>query len=520
MPEEIPQTPQQVPQISLNDGVPTPPPVLPVQLAPVTAQSAPAAQVSFSLSGDGSSSNGQNGNGQGGINLGEPPPALTLSSLLGQQPLISKHSEEEKEQKRAKLGKTVLSVAAVAALGVYGFFYSQLNPEFTVLSDTLGPNVASQFESSNAELRSKQSELNVLRYRTARLLLDEINGKVDSFQQESEVLKSPYATKIEKTNAEANRQVLGAEIKKSFLDLQKILREPLGVETYTPKPVTPDELNAQYETALLEQLEKEKSALSSSENPDPVQVRLVENVVRLVSNRAFRDTVLRQNVEKIYEDEFTPMLIQIREQGTDELAFINQLKKQRVDWSRMIRDIHAVTTKADPLYGRGLFKTVGGFLFSSYQSDAKSGRVSMSGLTKRSDSRTFSQIVELVDAIEKSPKFKDIDFRSFAKSKAEGGDYSSSLNLEFTRQKEDEKDPRDEVILSENPPAAAPEVGEPERAAAEEAAEEETEEEAEEENLEAEESRVEEPEVEAEAEAPEESREPEEAEPAAEEPAE
>lgn len=482
MPEEIPQTQQQVSQISLNGVQPVPP--APIEIAqaaqpaaqpaaaiPAPAPTAPAAPVSFSLAGEGSS-NGQNGNGSGSINLGAPPQALTLSSLLGQQPLVSKHAAEEKEQKRAKLGKTVLGIAAVAALGVYGFFYIQLNPEFTALSDTLGPNVASQFESSNAELRSKQSELNVLRYRTARLLLDEINGRVDSFQQESDILKSPYATKTEKTNAEANRQVLGAEIKKSFLDLQKILREPLGVETYTPKPVTPEELNAQYETALKEQLEKEKSALLSSENSDPVAIRLVDNVSRLVSNNAFRDMVLQQNVEKIYEDEFTPMLIQIRKQGTDELAFINQLKEQRVDWGRMIQDIHAVTTKADPWYGRGLFKTAGGFLFSSYQSDAKSGRVSMSGLTKRSDSRTFSQIVELVDSIEKSPKFKDIDFRSFAKSKAEGGDYSSSLNLEFTRQKEDEKDPRDEVIVSENPPESAPEINEPARAAAEEEIEE------------------------------------------------
>src|SRR3989338_8132494 len=39
----------------------------------------------------------------------------------------------------------------------------------------------------------------------------------------------------------------------------------------------------------------------------------------------------------------------------------------------------------------------------------------------------------------------DIDYRSFSKSRDETGDYSSSVNLDFTLQGTGEKDPRDDV---------------------------------------------------------------------------
>ena len=66
---------------------------------------------------------------------------------------------------------------------------------------------------------------------------------------------------------------------------------------------------------------------------------------------------------------------------------------------------------------------------------------------KTSDSKTFSFIAKLIDSIEKSPKFKDIDFRSFAKTRDESGDFSSGINLDFALQKG--ADPRDDVPAPE-----------------------------------------------------------------------
>ena len=114
--------------------------------------------------------------------------------------------------------------------------------------------------------------------------------------------------------------------------------------------------------------------------------------------------------------------------------------------------MNSVTRKADLYYGEGLFKTVGGFLFSTYRFDAKTGRISITGVTRTSDSKTFSFISKLVDSIEKSPYFKDIDFRSFSKSRDDSCDYSSSINLEFSLQ--NGFDPRDDQNAANTAPAA------------------------------------------------------------------
>lgn len=422
MPENQPQNPQ--PQNPNPQGGATPP-----------------ASYNLPASGNGQSTQAV---------LGAPPPAApSLSALLGPKPVFSARVMEEKEARRRKFAKTLFFLAVLASLGVYGFFESQLNPNFTLLNDQLGPNVAVRFEASNSELKDKQTELNLINYRYARLLLDEANSQIDPFQRQTAIFNSPFSTNTQKQNAEVQLQILGAGIKKTLGDVQKNLSKPLGIDTFTQKPITPEEREAEFEKLLKEKLNKEKTALNADQKPNLSEIRLIENVSRLVENKSFRQTLLAQDLGKISEEAFSGMLTKIREQGSDELSAIDKVKAQRINWGEVIADVHAVTTKADPYYGQGLFKTVGGFLFSSYRFDAKSGRISVSGLTKRSDSKTFSVIAELVDAIEKSSKFKDIDFRSFSKSKDESGDYSSSVNLEFALQKG--PDPRDTVIESSGP---------------------------------------------------------------------
>lgn len=416
----------------------------------------------YTLASSGNGQNGQTAVGAPGVPAGiaaPPPPAPSLSALLGPKPIFSQKTFEETERRRKKTAKTVFFLAVLVLLGTYGFFYSQLNPNFTLLNDQLGPNVAARFESSNSELKAKQTELNLINYRMARLFLDEVNSQIDPFQRQTAIENSSFSTLAEKQNAALELQILGAGIKRTLGETQKILSKPLGIDIYTSEPVIPEEREAEFENFLKTKLNEESAALNADSKPNVVEIRLIENVLRLVENRSFRQTLLAQDLGKISEEAFSGMLAKIREEGSDELSAIDKVKEKRIDWGSVISDIHAVTTKADPFYGQGLFKTVGGFLFSSYRFDAKTGRISISGLTKRSDSKIFSAIAELVDAIEKSPKFKDIEFRSFTKSKDESGDYSSSVNLDFTLQAE--KDPRDSVVESENPPTSGPAVTAP-----------------------------------------------------------
>lgn len=421
-----------------------------------------------------SPSPGSNGNGNGNgktdvfTNLAAPQgnaglsvQAPSLANLLGPKPLFSRTAYEQKELTRRKIAKGVLIFSLLAALGTYGFFSSQLNPNFTWLADQMGPNVSQQFERSNSELKKMQTDRNLINFRTARLWLDEANSQIDPYQRQVAILGSDFSTRTEKENATVQQQILGAQIKNSLREVQKVLNKPLSVNLYTIEPVTPEENETLFEGLLKDELAKQKSALSGGDAQNSGEIRVIDNVVRFVENKKFRDAIKGVDLANIREEDFGNMLDRIRAEGTDELSLIDRIKKQRLDWSQVIQNIHSVTRKADASYGQGLFKTVGGFLFNSYRFDAKSGRVSISGLTRTSDSKTFTFIANLVDAIEKSTKFKDIDFRSFSKSKDEKGDFSSSVNLDFSIQPKGEQDPRDDIPQSENKPTSGPAISSP-----------------------------------------------------------
>lgn len=370
----------------------------------------------------------------------------SLASLLGPKPVFSRKSVQEKEHSTIKLAKNLFFLTAFLFLITYGFFHTQLNPNFTWFSDQMGPNVASRFESGNSQLMLKQNELNLVRFKMARLILDEINSQIDSYQMQASIINSQISTNVEKETAKTELQILTAAIKKSLQDVKKIFSQPFGIDTFSRRPISQEEREGLYKTSLKEILNEQKEALASEDQPNLEEIRIVDNVLRLVENETFRNIILTQDLEKISEEDFGALLAKIREEGTDELSAIDKIRHRRLDWTKIIQDVHTVTAKADPYYGQGLFKTVGGFLFSSYSFDSKTGRISIQGITKRSDSKTFSAIAELIDSIEKSPMFKDIDFRTFTKSKDEGGDFSSSLNLDFSIQ--NGRDPRDEILSS------------------------------------------------------------------------
>lgn len=386
---------------------------------------APGTPVAFPMNGNGNGSNPAN-------QITGVKDPLSLSSLLGPKPVFSEKEDAQKQAKRAKLAKNLLIAAVFLGLAVYGFFYTRLTPDFTLLDDYFGPNPASRFESSNSELEAKKTELNLVRFRMARLHLDEVNSQIDAYSRQKDIINSGFSAKAQIAAAEIEKQKIVETIKKPLTQVQKILSVPIGVDTYTREPIPPEQREAKYENLLIERLNRERAALPGDAEADLVKTRLNENVVRLVQNKPFRKMLVSAALANMQEEEFENLLKRIREEGTDELATIDKIRRTRMDWDKVIQNIHAATIAVDQQYGKGHFKTIGGFLFSSYSFDSGSGRISISGITKQPDSRLFTYIARLIESVEKSPAFKDIDFRSFTKSKDEKGDYSSSLNLDFS----------------------------------------------------------------------------------------
>lgn len=371
---------------------------------------------------------------------------VSIASLLGPKP--EQKDFEALEAKRTKLAKGLLGFAVFAVIAVYAFFSSQLNADFTYLNDQLGPNVASLFASTNSTLEARQTAINVIKYRMANLWLNDVSFNIDAYKHAMATLNSDTAAMLEKQTAQSQLTVLEASVKESLKNMQDILSQDLGVDTYTLQPVTREQREERYFGLLRESFAKERAVAAGDSKPNRDAIRAVDDVIRLVDNKRFIAMIKNKNFSDMTREELESFLDEIREQGTDELSSVNRIRQGRLDWGRVIRDIHAVIMrKADPLYGQGLFRTVGGFMFNAYRFDAATGRITISGTTKRSDGRIFSVITDLIDSIEKSNKFKDIDFRSFAKSRDERGDYSSAINLEFSLQ--EGNDPRDGEIQAD-----------------------------------------------------------------------
>ncbi|PIQ77213.1 hypothetical protein COV82_05675 [Candidatus Peregrinibacteria bacterium CG11_big_fil_rev_8_21_14_0_20_46_8] len=399
--------------------------------------------------------------------FGKQDPAMrstapSLSKVLGPQPKISATDMFDKEKRRRALAGRAFGFAVFAALAVYTFFYLQLNPNATILQKHFGPNIAIQFDASNARLEKAKTDLNIANYMRARVLLDDVNSKIDPYQKQVAIVTSDFVTDSERAIAEVQEQELGAEIKKKLVHVQDIFKAPLGIDTFSVEPVTPMQRDQKFQALLVQALGERKQQLhAAAPEGEVVETNALDNVIRLAENQYFINTITNSNLEEMETKAFSELLENIRAQGTDEHSAVQNIIKQRLRWSEVIRDVHAVTEKVDDLYGLGFFDTVGGIQYNSYSFDAQTGKISIRGTTKTSDSKTFSFISELVERIEGSRKFKNVDLPSFSKSKDEEGDYTSSLSLVFELQPADERDPRDdrltedlEVIESAQPESA------------------------------------------------------------------
>lgn len=365
------------------------------------------------------------------------PKTASIASLLGGAPQFDPVALEERNRRSEHRARSFFYAAIGFALIVFGTFQYFLNPEIGVL---LGKqNVAQQFTQSNEEVKKNQTDINVVQYRIARLWFDVLNSKIDQFNALMNLQKDSKATLEQRAENQKRTETVANEIKQSLTAVQQIFAQPLGIDTYTETPVSLADrevvFNKLLKDSLIAQRESLRGAAQSAKDGVAAQKsndeRAIESVIRLVDNKKVKALVRSAEVKDMTNEELSELLNEIRAEGIDDLAQVQKLKEQRINWVSLINTIHEVVRTADPHYGSGLLKTVGGFMFTQYRFDAKTGRVSISGTTRTTDSKTFSFISTLVDAIEKSPNFKDIDFRSFNKTRDESGDFSAEVNLEF-----------------------------------------------------------------------------------------
>jgi len=115
----------------------------------------------------------------------------------------------------------------------------------------------------------------------------------------------------------------------------------------------------------------------------------------------------------------------------NDFSNISVLKENRIRWGIIIDEIEKITKSIDTLYNTGFFDELGGIKYSAFDFDADSNQIVLIGHAKRDDGTTFTLIANLIDALEQSLLFSDVDNRAFPKTGTEEQGYTSSFRIEL-----------------------------------------------------------------------------------------
>lgn len=380
-----------------------------------------------------------------------------LKPILGHGPTLQKAIEAEKEmtmKKKLRFMQSMMILAFVFGGLVAGYFYTSLSPDFN-----LWQNKTAQLTDMNKNIRSLQTQLNKYRYLAAQLDLNQFSYYADRFLDGVAQYNDPDVSSTEKGTLSVGIDEAQFQLPTLLERVRDNLQGDLTIETFhsaAEEGMTPESEKTDAENSLRDALRAEKTLISKADDsPQKTQdLRSVDNTVKLVGNSKLLKIILKTSA-----DEFTAMLddyktnpdplkrADVQAQIADilsstksDIATISALKNIRVDWLTVITQIETVTREVDQNFGRGLYETLGGIIYKGYEFDSKTNEIVLSGEIKTNDATNFSQTSTLMNALEDSEHFKDVEMRSFTKSGTPEEGFTSSFKLELTLEVNGESD--------------------------------------------------------------------------------
>jgi hypothetical protein len=300
-----------------------------------------------------------------------------------------------------------------------GFFYAELNPNFDLLTNVRGANTAQKLMNSEAEVVSMQTSINQKNY----LLLN-------YYLQKASYLADTYAKARKDQLSQENLMIIQDDFLLTYENALTKWKEPMAVGNIP---------QGTFEGELKNELQEELRQLRK-ETPNPAilaQIADYESTNRMVGNKRL-NTFFSKDTDEIRSDlpqddkKLYSLTREILDIMQNDFSTISLLKQNRIEWALIVNELEKITKSVDTLYNTGFFDELGGIEYSSYDFDAKSNQIVISGKAKRDDGTTFSLITNLMDALEKSSIFTNIDNRTFPKTGSEDSGYISPFRIELT----------------------------------------------------------------------------------------
>jgi hypothetical protein len=193
-----------------------------------------------------------------------------------------------------------------------------------------------------------------------------------------------------------------------------------------------------FTNSLKNELREEITLLKKEELTDVIvqDINNYSTALDLVSNKNL-PKFFNKNTEEIRSDlaRDDESLLVLTQEALDvvknDFSSVNVLKENRIKWSSIIEEIETITKEEDTLYNTGFFEELGGIKYSAFDFDSDKNRVVLTGQAKRDDGTTFTLITNLLDSLEQSQMFKQVENRSYPKSGDEETGYTSTFRIEL-----------------------------------------------------------------------------------------
>jgi hypothetical protein len=374
---------------------------------------------------------------------GKAEAAAKLKPILGNAAAMQKTLEQEKEyrtRKKLRLMQFVFTGVFVLSALTFFYFYSELSPSFNFF----GPNTTARLSDVNKNLTGLQTEINKYRYLAAQQDLNEFSFLVDQFMDKTSRVADPTTPSTMQTQLSADVTELKNSMPTVLTRIKSNLGQDIVIKTLRSESepeLTDDLMLQQFESALRDSLLKYKTEIGQGQE-NVQDIRMVDNAINLVSNKALIASIKGVSIDKFKKDmddyvaapgdavkrkNLQTLFSSILSSTKSDIATISAIKNARINWSTVISQIEKVTAGTDLNFNT----PKASIIYSGYEFDTLTNKVMLSGVTKTENADNFTIMSTLIDNLEGSPYFQDVEMRSFSKSASDFG-YQANFKIDLS----------------------------------------------------------------------------------------
>ncbi len=388
-----------------------------------------------------------------------------MEELLGKKSTILEKSIEQEAQLKLKKKLRAVQFMAffvtVVAVGVNGFLYYQLSPSlnlFGLTNITFDSNLRSDLFNLNENLRSTQTELNKYSFLTGQLYLNQFGYESTRFLDGVANLETTGLTS-EKIAIQSEVDEAKTKMPDLLAGAQKNLERPIVVETFKTRGETATDAateEIQFQQNLKTAIAAEKIALASSstqnnEKLPPDQLAFFDNATKLVGNvklvtnlKAYTVDAFKLDAEDYQTNAdpaqrlaFKTYIDNLLASTKVNLATITNLRNSRIAWSDVIDSLERVTNQVNTEHNSGQgIGNASKIEYSGYNFNAKTGKISVSGINTTRSATNREVVTYLIEAFEASPEFKNVFNRTFPLSESTDENGVQIYSLPFSMEME------------------------------------------------------------------------------------